>query len=135
MAELGREDLRMTKVLQFDWLTGQAPLFSNTENSRHFHFAFSLGTLYVDQVCFPFRTLTVVFLLEAFYFWYLIFALVRNYTGSNLLNSSYFAERNWINSVGQQQCDHRLYAVDPLPRLFCPYFHRKSESLNAVDTA
>ena len=40
------------------------------------------------------------FLLEAFYFWYLIFVLIPNYTGSNLLNSSYFAERNWINSVG-----------------------------------
>lgn len=48
-------------MLQFDWLTGQTPLFSNTENSRHFHFAFSLGTLYFDQVCFPFRTLIVVF--------------------------------------------------------------------------
>lgn len=68
MAELGREDLRMTEVLRFDWLTGQTPLFSNTENSRHFHFAFSLGTLYFDQVCFSFRSLTVVFLLEAFYF-------------------------------------------------------------------
>ena len=56
----------MTEVLQFDWLNGQTPLFSNTEYSRHFHFAFSLGTLYFDQVCFPFRTLTVVFLLEAF---------------------------------------------------------------------
>ena len=65
MAELGREDLRMTKVLQFDWLTGQAPLFSNTENSRHFHFAFSLGTLYFDQVWFSFRTLTVVFFIRS----------------------------------------------------------------------
>ena len=46
-----------------------------------------------------------------------------------------FAERNWINSIGQQKGDHRLHAVDPLPRLFCSYFHRKSESFNAVDTA
>lgn len=65
MAELGREDLRMTEVLQFDWLTSQTPLFSNTENSRHFRFAFSLGTLYFDQVCFPFRTLTVVFFIRS----------------------------------------------------------------------
>lgn len=69
MAALGREDLRMTEVLRFDWLTGQTPLFSNTDNSRHFHLTFGLGTVYFDQVCFSFRTLTVVFfLLEAFYF-------------------------------------------------------------------
>lgn len=55
----------MTEVLQFDWLTSQTPLFSNTENSRHFHLAFSLGTLYFDQVCFPFRTLTVVFFIRS----------------------------------------------------------------------
>lgn len=45
-------------------------------------------------------SLTVVFLLEAFYFWYLISVLARNYTGSNLLKSRFFAARNWINFVG-----------------------------------